>query len=594
MIDNEDIDQIMEKFKEELTLDGRKKFEDGTQLSSDFLKRKADPEAYTKEFLIRPILEKFDLPSIMPEKRFEWMKGVRKVDYEVKNQKGQSLLIEAKAVNSNLRKKEGAVDQIKILFELAEVKENYKFGVATDGLTWILIDRAGNVSEFRLTEDLKFIKELLSGEGMDYSIEREREKISSKFYVWYNALLNGGSYKDNQEISRKISSNDCLVGNVLSVQKLEEREQIAQVFMDRLIFIKFLQSKRIIGDDVLSHLSSLEESSLNDKLKQLFFDVLNTRKSERSDIDSKFKNIPYLNGSLFVRTEVEIKNPDYKIKSEILKKLIEFLDSFSFVHTENVSNKQMLDPEILGYIFEKAMTSRDRKGSGSFYTPKFITNYISEATIHRVILDKVNKLLKVIGYKDSELIDDVEKLPLKVKLPTLIRIFNEIMLNLKICDNACGSGAFLIAVADALLKVNKTINNELPANLKKSGIDMKKLILKNNLYGVDINPNAIEIAKLRLWLWLAASYEPDKIEPLPNIDYNIRCGNSLVGYIDISKFKNQKLSLLDYSDDEQSLNFMLKKREELIEKYKDSTGNLAKNLRDDIEKSFWKDIETFG
>jgi type II restriction/modification system DNA methylase subunit YeeA len=80
--------------------------------------------------------------------------------------------------------------------------------------------------------------------------------------------------------------------------------------------------------------------------------------------------------------------------------------------------------------------------------------------------------------------------------------------------------------------------------LRNSDVALKKLIVINNLYGVDINPNGIEIAKLRLWLWLVDSYEPERIEPLPNIDYNLRVGNSLIGYVDISKLNEAKLNLL--------------------------------------------------
>ena len=101
--------------------------------------------------------------------------------------------------------------------------------------------------------------------------------------------------------------------------------------MNRLIFIKFLQSKNIIQQDVLNYLSGLEEFKLNNQLRQLFFEVLNTEKAKRSDVDVKFRDIPYLNGSLFVRTEIERNNPDYKIKAEILKEIIAFLDSFKFV-----------------------------------------------------------------------------------------------------------------------------------------------------------------------------------------------------------------------------------------------------------------------
>jgi hypothetical protein len=413
------------------------------------------------------------------------------------------------------------------------------------------------------------------------SSEKIEEEISKKFYGWYNALLHGGKYKDHENKVRTISAKDCLVENIIFVPKPEDRENIAQTIMDRLIFIKFLQSKGIIKNDILEYLLKLDENILNEKLKQFFFQVLNSKKKERYNIDERFKEIPYLNGSLFVRTEVENKNPDYKVKAFILKEVIRFLDSFKFVHTESLERQNILDPKILGYIFERAMTATDRKGTGSYYTPKTITKYISKNTIYPVLLKKVNKFLKEEkGYKDSEMLKGVEKI-YELRESTLGEVFNKIVLNLKVCDNACGSGAFLLAAADVLLEIYKRINDEL--RLRNSEIAMRKLILKNNLYGVDINPNAVEIAKLRLWLWLASSYEPEKVEALPNIDYNLRTGNSLIGYVDISKFKDQKLSLLDYFSAEKSLYILLNKREELIRKYKDAVGDKAKELKNEID-----------
>lgn len=578
------VEEILDKFKEGLSLDGRKRvFEDNHKLSSDFLVQKSDPEAFTKEFLIEPVIRKFDL-SKLSEKHFKGIKGeLRKVDYFLKNQTNMSFLAEAKPLNSDLFEKgpNGAVNQIKGLFRLAEVKENYQFGIATDGLKWIFIDKNSKiVYQLDLTKDLEKIKEILVGKE-EVSSERIEEEISKKFYDWYNALLHGGKYKDHENKTRAISPKDCLVENIIFVSKPDEREQVAQTVMDRLIFIKFLQSKEIVGYDILDYLIRLDENILNEKLKQLFFSVFNKKKNERPNVDPKFKEIPYLNGSLFVRTEVESKNPDYKIKAFILKEVIQFLDSFKFVHTEDVSNQQMLDPEILGYIFERAMTATDRKGTGAYYTPKTITNYISENTIYPVIVKKVNKMLRDRGYKESELLKDIEEV-YRLRESTLGEAFSKIVLNLKICDNACGSGAFLLAAADVLLGIYKRVNGEL--RLKNSEIAMRKLILKNNLYGVDINPNAIEIAKLRLWLWLATAYEKDRIEPLPNIDYNIRMGNSLIGYVDVTKFKEHKLSLLDWFSAEKSLNLMLKKREETIKKYKDAAGEKAREMKKEIDE----------
>lgn len=566
----EKITDIIDAFKEGLTLDGRKKvFENGHKLSSEFLIQKSDPEAFTKEFLIEPVIRWLEL-SKLSETHFKGIRGeLRKVDYLLKNQIGMSFLAEVKPLNSDLFEKDdnGAVNQIKGLFRLAEVKENYQFGVATDGIKWVFIDKyAKVVYKLDLTKDLDKIREILVGKE-EVSSERIEEEISRKFYEQYNAILHGG---------RAISTKDCLVENILGVSKLEEREMIAQTIMDRLIFIKFLQSKGIVGYDVLNYLLNLDEDILNEKLKQLFFSVLNTKKDERVNIDYKFKDIPYLNGSLFVRTEVESKNPDYKIKAFILKEVIRFLDSFKFVHTEDISNQQTLDPEILGYIFERAMTATDRKGTGAYYTPKTITNYISKNTIYPAIVKRVNNLLKEKGYRESELLKDIEEI-YRLRESTLGEVFNRIILNLKICDNACGSGAFLLSASNVLLEIYEQINEEL--RLRNSEIALRKLILKNNLYGVDINRNAIEIAKLRLWLWLVTAYEPDKIEPLPNIDYNIRAGNSLIGYVNLTKFKDQKLNLLDWNGSEKPLSILQKKREEIILNYKDASGEKASELK---------------
>ncbi|NQS90630.1 Eco57I restriction-modification methylase domain-containing protein [Patescibacteria group bacterium] len=577
------VKELLSKFEDRLNLHGRKKvFEDGYKLSSDFLEQESDPEAFTKEFLIEPILKKFELEKL-PERHFRGIRGeLRKVDYILNNKKNISFLGEAKTLNSDLFDKgpNGAVNQIKGLFRLAKVKENYQFGIATDGIKWVFIDKNSKVVyQLDLTKDLSKIQEILVGKE-EVSSEKVDEEISKKFYVWYNALLHGGKYKDHENKTKSISTKDCFVENILFVSSLEEKEQIAQTVMDRLIFIKFLQSKNIVSYDVLDYLLKLDENILNEKLKQLFFQVLNTKESKRANIDSKFKEIPYLNGGLFVRTEIESRNPDYKIKAHVLREVIKFLDSFKFVHAEDVPNQQILDPEILGYIFERAMTATDRKGTGAYYTPRTITKHISKNTIHPVVINKVNKLLKEKGYKDSELLKEITQV-YKLRESTLEEVHDQVILNFKVCDNACGSGAFLLAAADVLLDIYKRIDEEL--RLKNSEISMRKLILRNNLYGVDINPNAVEIAKLRLWLWLVTAYEPGDVKPLPNIDYNLRVGNSLIGYAGINKFKDQKLTLADWSGDSKSLNLLLKKRDELVSEYKDATGEKAREMKSEIE-----------
>ncbi|KAF5431711.1 Type II restriction/modification system, DNA methylase subunit, partial [Candidatus Methanophagaceae archaeon] len=259
-------------------------------------------------------------------------------------------------------------------------------------------------------------------------------------------------------------------------------------------------------------------------------------------------------------------------------------DSFKFVHKEQLGNGDSVDPEILGYIFERAMTARDRKGTGAYYTPKSITKYISENTIYPFIIDKTNEYLKTErGYKDTELIKDIEELFI-LPATTLKHIWEKIILKLRVLDNACGSGAFLLAAANILFVLNKKINDKIGA--ENPDTTLKIIILVNNLYGVDINPNGIEIAKLRLWLWLADSYEPGYIKPLPNIDYNLRVGNSLIGYVDLSKFKSARLTLSDFLQDEEkpTLDKLLKERNDLIHEYKITWGEEAKELKSSVQE----------
>ena len=577
------VDNLIRDIKERLTLDGKNKvFEEGMELRSEFMKEKAEPEAFTKEFLIDKILDALGLEKL-PEKSFDTPSGYRSVDYGIKS-KERMFLVEAKPLNADLfeKSKAGGINQIKGLFKLVEVKENYDFGVATDGLRWVFIDKSGKiVDDLRLEENIEKIKEFLAGKERVVSAETE-EEISKKFYDWYNALLHGGRYKDHENKLKTVSEVDCLVSNVIGVKDLEEREQIAQVVMNRLIFIKFLQSKGIIAEDILKYLSEVKEDLLTPRLRQLFFGILNTPEGERFDVNERFKDIPYLNGSLFVHTEVENRNVEYKIKAEILKKVIEFLDSFKFVHKEQFGNEDSIDPEILGYIFERAMTATDRKGTGAYYTPRQITRYISENTIYPYIIERTNEFLKAKkGYKETELIKHIEKLFI-LPATTLEEIWKEIIQEIRVLDNACGSGAFLLAAANILFELNRRIDDKL--GLGNSDIGLKKWILMHNLYGVDINPSGIEIAKLRLWLWLVDSYEPERVEPLPNIDYNLRVGNSLIGYMDISEFKETKFNFLNnfWEEEKPTLDELLNERNNFLPEYKRAEGEEARELKEKI------------
>ena len=274
-----DVKKLIDYFSDLLTLDGRQRvFEQGQELSSSFLKEPSDPEAVTKDVLIEPVIRALGLQKL-PEKHFDLPQGRRrKVDYRLKNNANISFLVEAKSLNADLfdDSDDSAVNQIKELFYLAIVKEEYAFGIATDGVLWVFINKEREVVHtYDIRKELPKIKELLVGRT-DVSLQREEEEISKKFYDWYNALLHDGKYKDHKGKTRNISTNDCLVENIQLIREKGDKEQVAQSILNRLIFIKFLQSKSIIQQDILDYLSGLDETKLNNQLRQLFFEVLNT------------------------------------------------------------------------------------------------------------------------------------------------------------------------------------------------------------------------------------------------------------------------------------------------------------------------------
>jgi hypothetical protein len=569
-----EIEELLGEIRSRLTLEGKKRvFQDRRELTTDDVKERQDPEEFTRSFLIDRIL--FDILKVEligRNRKFQTPEGERKVDYAVRSG-DLKILIEAKPINSDLeiKSRDGAVNQISGVFRLVEVEEEFDYGVATDGILWIFINKERKIiAKLDIRQNFGRIKNYMLGE--ERLAKKKLEEISRKFYEEYNDLLHGVD---------RISKADSLVNSIMHVDKENDREEIAQIIVNRLVFIKFLQSMRIVKNDVLDFLHGLEEHDLNLKLNQLFFEVMNTKKNVRGSVDPQFANIPYLDGSLFEPLEVERQNPQYRIRIGILRRVIDFLNRFRFAPVESIEDEsEEIDPEILGYIFEKSMTATDRKGAGAYYTPREITRYIAENTIYPTVLNKVNSfLVRERGYKKTELLTNIDEL-LIIPATSLNVILNEIILKITVCDNACGSGAFLLAAANILVELGKNLNDKL--GLQHTDVYLKKQVLRS-LYGVDINPRAIEITRLRLWLWLIESYTSEYVEPLPNIEYNLEVGNALVGYVDVEAFGMTKLTLDDFTGSEESAKVLLTSFVDFKSSYESAVGDEARKLRAKIE-----------
>ncbi|EDP5114374.1 class I SAM-dependent DNA methyltransferase [Campylobacter jejuni] len=384
------------------------------------------------------------------------------------------------------------------------------------------------------------------------------------------------------------------INSKLKEENFETILKLLILWLNRILFLKLIESNLVrFNDDKNLKFLNFKKIPDFDKLSELFFEVLAKEKSTRKK--SEFAYLPYLNSSLFEKQSIEntleisslsndlklfyYKNTvlkDDKCKAKkgqvgLLEYLFEFLDSFDFgsddEQSEILSQKELISSSVLGNVFEKLNGYKE----GSFYTPSFITSYMCKESITKVVLDKFNAQFDLDVKNINELRKSLRKEDKKAQ--------KELLNSIKICDPAVGSGHFLVSALNVMLSIYDELNlfdeefylevqNDeiLITNHKGEFIEYKrpktpkdkahliqqelfhtkKDIIENNLFGVDINPNSCEITKLRLWIELLKhsfyqSFDDGNyhdLKTLPNIDINIKCGNSLVSYFETGKSLN--------------------------------------------------------
>ena len=312
--------------------------------------------------------------------------------------------------------------------------------------------------------------------------------------------------------------------------------------MGRITFLHFLQRKGWMCGD-LNYMQNLFERSwykdnyLDAVLEPLFFGILNTKPSEREalfddygwdkDLLEEWKDIPYLNGGLFERDAED--EPESVFPAEYFKKLFQFFGEYNFTIDENDPNDAEVgvDPEMLGKIFENLL--EDNKDKGAFYTPKEIVRYMCQESLIAYLDTNTSiaseKIRKFVLSPEEGIADIPEN-----KKDKLLLALKEV----KICDPAIGSGAFPMGLLNELLHCREVLSG-----VSTNRAEIKKSIIQNNIYGVDIEKGAVDIARLRFWLSIVV--DEDTPSPLPNLDYKIMQGNSL-----IESFQGLDLSELTY------------------------------------------------
>ena len=297
-----------------------------------------------------------------------------------------------------------------------------------------------------------------------------------------------------------------------------ERRELAILYSSRLLFLCFLEAKGWLDSDraylARSFDACMEHGGHFHRrvLLPLFFGTLNTRYARRAAAARALGRIPFLNGGLFARSPNERRlRQTYFPDDELGKLFSELFARYRFTAREESSHfvELAVDPEMLGKAFESLMSNRDRKGSGSFYTPHALVTRVADAAFARALAVSPDTCHAASLTEWSE----VMRQSLTIRLH-----------NIAILDPACGSGAFLVYALERVAELRRAAGEE------GSASEIRRDVLMHSIFGVDKNPTAVWLCELRLWLSVVIEsdvQDPLAVRPLPNLDRNIRVGDSL-------------------------------------------------------------------
>jgi hypothetical protein len=357
----------------------------------------------------------------------------------------------------------------------------------------------------------------------------------------------------------------ALLQHIEGIANDRDKRWYASVLLNRLMFVWFLQKKFFLDGGNADYLhAKLAESRqrgsnrfFGEFLKALFFEAFAKPEANRSAAAKALTGkIPYLNGGLFLPHKLEQDEhhtlrvgSTLRVADVAFEGIFKLFSSYSW-HLDDTPGgaADEINPDVLGYIFEKYI---NQKAFGAYYTRPEITGYLAERSIHQLILVRIHQpALPELGLKEVKF-DSVPDLLAKMDAHTALRLVNEVLPSITILDPAVGSGAFLVAALKCLINVYYAVvgraemgaSSELKhwlAHIQRDhpsvGYYIKRRIVTDNLHGVDIMEEACEIAKLRLFLSMVSSVrEVAHLEPLPNIDFNILPGNSLVGLMRVDE-----------------------------------------------------------
>ena len=401
----------------------------------------------------------------------------------------------------------------------------------------------------------------------------------------------------------------ALLEHIQGIDNERDKRWYASVLLNRLMFVWFLQKKGFLQDQngsqrfdyLREQLQISEQRGANlfygEFLAALFFEAFAKPEADRSpQAKALTGQIPYLNGGLFLPHKLE-QDADHALRlgktlhvaDAAFKGIFDLFASFTW-HLDDTpgGSADEINPDVLGYIFEKYI---NQKAFGAYYTRPEITSYLADRSIHKLILERVYEpAIPELHIKEVKF-DTVPDLLAGMDARTALKLVNEVLPSITILDPAVGSGAFLVAALKSLINVYYAVvgRAELGASaelekwlkaIKKDhpsvGYYIKRRIVTDNLHGVDIMEEACEIAKLRLFLAMVASVRKvEDLEPLPNIDFNILPGNSLVGLmrVDEHEFNSKQNDLF-----KPTYRSLVEEKNRHLAAYRNAADQLGKHL----------------
>lgn len=566
----------------------------GYTMRADFTRDQLDPEPVTKNRVIEPLL------AVLGYEEYGYEAGGysdeigEKADYaislrDVESVDSSRLLIEAEPINKPLRNRGHGLDQVQSWLNQREFESD--FGFATDGVRWIFNRYDADAYSHNIIEEIDLqpvfftlfenettaeapptsvvsdeerglISRLIRTFAYDNFIsiisnaseviKQREEEITDEFYDDYIRIVFGVEDDTDERRARSLVGDGIVPPDDATG---DDVRLFAVELMNRLVFIKFLEDKRIVRPDLLETITATYEDRAYAQtlyksfLDPLFYEVLNVKPEKRSsEVESVdfYSDIPYLNGGLF-RPELNgtsgVDERDFDVKNSVLMSIIDLFESYRFSADGGPTD---IDPSVLGSVFEKTINylttdpADQNSDLGAYYTPSEITRFCAEQTVRPALKERFGRvLIEERDWPETEVEQYDTLYELIDGIPGSGDLVTELLSTLDdfhVVDPGMGSGHFLTSAIEEIVNIRQALYARQEAHPSRHR--MKKTTVQNNIYGVDIMAPAVEIGKLRLWLSIIAELREEDLEKLdteeialPNVTFNVRQGNSLVGYI---------------------------------------------------------------